>query len=203
MEILRDPGDNVGHWNLPERRIEIRGDDVLADGAPCRLVRFSGYDPERPERATLHTTRLQTSALGDAGRLFDRYRRLLLEAGQRETSRWPYAWDAFDDGAPIPSVARELFADLGEAGDRFGDPFATAGPGSFRAWLDAPAARIELGGRSRRFALLARSLGAPRGSPADLRRPARRRSRGLSLLGVDLGIREHPGSDRFLDGFEP
>lgn len=201
-EILRAPGDNVGHWNLPERRIELRGEEVLADGEPCRLVRFSGYDPERPERATVHSDRLATARLGEAGRLFDRYRQLLLEAGYRETSAWPYAWDHFDDGEPIPAIARELYAELGAAAERFGDPFATARSSSFRAWLEAPATATAPAGGTvsrywhgvwRRRQDLRRGFADPLGADRE-----------AYLAWVSSsGAREHPGSDRFLEGRLP
>lgn len=198
-EILRDPGDNVGHWNLPERRIEIRGDGVFADDRPCRLARFSGYDPERPERATVHSDRLATATLGDAGRLFDRYRRLLIESGHRQCLRWSYAWERFDDGEPIPALARELYRRLGEDARRFGDPFATGSPSSFRAWLDQPEPEtVPRGpGLSRYWQGiwswrddLQRAFPDPTG--AD-------RERFLAWASTS-GRREHPGSDAFLRG---
>ena len=48
VHVLRDPAYNVGHWNLPDRAVTVDGDQVLVNGEPCRLFRFSGYDFERP-----------------------------------------------------------------------------------------------------------------------------------------------------------
>lgn len=78
--IIRDPSFNVGHWNLPER-----------DGIAPRLFRFSGFDPESPRSVTRYTKRHDMSALRSAP-LFERYARLLLEAGYAETKQWPYAY---------------------------------------------------------------------------------------------------------------
>ena len=50
VHVLRDPTVNVGHWNLGERRVRIRDGRVLAGDEPCRLFRFSGYDPAAPEQ---------------------------------------------------------------------------------------------------------------------------------------------------------
>jgi hypothetical protein len=123
--VLRDERVNVGHWNLPERSVE-----------DCRLFRFSGYEPDAPERATRYADRLATSALNGASEHFARYRAALLSAGWEDAREWPYAFDRFADAVPIPPVARLLHEDLG--GERFAaDPFAT-GAGSFAAWLREP-----------------------------------------------------------------
>ena len=122
--MLRDERVNVGHWNLPERSVE-----------DCRLFRFSGYQPDTPGRATRYADRLDMSALNGAGEMFTRYREALLGAGWEEARAWPFAFDRFADGTPIPPVARLLHDELG--GERFGDPFAV-GAGSFAAWLREP-----------------------------------------------------------------
>ena len=123
--VLRDERVNVGHWNLPERSVE----DV-------RLFRFSGYEPDAPERATRYADRLATAALNGASEHFARYRAALLDAGWDEARGWSYAFGRFADGSPVPEVVRELHDELGA--ERFGDPFAV-GPGSFAAWLAEPA----------------------------------------------------------------
>ena len=52
VALVRDPGANIGHWNLAERHVEVRGAQVLVDGQPASLVRFSGHDPDTPEALT-------------------------------------------------------------------------------------------------------------------------------------------------------
>ncbi len=200
--LLRGLGDNVGHWNLPERRIEIAGGRVLAGGEPCRLFRFSGYDPARPERVTTHSDRLATSDLGEARAIFDGYRRLLFEAGHEEASRWTYAWDRFDDGTPIPELAREAFRELGEEVASFGDPFETGGAGSFRAWLGSPAEEWAATAPAlsrfwhvvwRRRTDLRRAFPDPTGSDRD---------RFLAWV-RSSGRTEHPGGEHLLPGGPP
>ena len=138
VHILRDPGANVGHWNMPERRVEVAGDRVLVDGRPGSVVRFSGYEPEHPERVTKYLEYPTPAEIGGAGAVLQRYRDELLAAGHDAAQAAPYAYGCFDDGVPIPALARTLYRDLGDAAASFGDPFAT-GPGTFRAWLDEPA----------------------------------------------------------------
>jgi hypothetical protein len=138
VRVLHDPGLNVGHWNLPDRRVRVTNGSVHVDDHPCRLFRFSGYDADRPAAATRYSPRLQTSELGDAGIVFERYRSALLDARWAETRSWPYAYDHFSDGVPIPEVARDIYRRLDEVA-RFGDPFDSNGHASFFSWLKEPA----------------------------------------------------------------
>jgi len=137
VHVLRDPVANVGHWNMLERRVEIAGDAVLVDGRPGSVVRFSGYDPERPGRVTRYVDDPLPSQIGGAAQVMERYRAALLAAGHEAASSAPYAYGRFADGVEIPRLARELYRGFGEAAAAFGDPFAT-GRGTFRAWLDEP-----------------------------------------------------------------
>jgi hypothetical protein len=137
IHVLRDPGVNVGHWNLPDRRVTVTNGSVWIEDHLCRLFRFSGYDPDRPEAATRYSSRLRTSALGDAAIVFARYRDALLEAGWAETCTWPYAYDRFEDGLPIPDILRDIYNRVDDDG-RFGDPFKPEGQKRFFRWLNEP-----------------------------------------------------------------
>jgi hypothetical protein len=132
--LLRDPGVNVGHWNLDERALEETGGELRAGDAPCRLFHFSGFDPETPERLTRHADVVAPPAVRA---LCARYARALLAAGWVEDQRAAYAWSRFTNGVRIPDEARRLYLELGERAREFGDPFATEGAGSFFAWLAA------------------------------------------------------------------
>jgi hypothetical protein len=193
VRVTRDPGASIGHWSLPERRVAVDGEDVRVDGRPCRLVRFSGYDLDHPEAATRYHDRLAVAdAGGDAAVLFRRYRELVLAAGDAEARALPYAFAAFDNGVPVPAVARALHTALGPRAAAFGDPFATAGPGSFWSWLTG--ADEELGGVSRLWASVVRSRpdvhAAYRGADGlDLR--------GLGGWAENTGRAEHAIPDGF------
>lgn len=126
--VLRDPAFNVAHWNLPERSIEIHDDAVLVDGRPCRLFRFSGYDPDVPHAPTRYSTRLTWENLGPARDIFERYGRALEEEGYQQTKHWPYAYSTFDNGVMIPDFVRHLYRRSGNAVERFGDPRRTGRP---------------------------------------------------------------------------
>jgi hypothetical protein len=137
--VLRDPSYNVGHWNLPDRALTVDGDRVLVHGEPCRVFRFSGYDFERPAAVTRYSGRLTIENVGPARTLFERFHAALERHGYAETTAWPYAYGTFDNGVPVPEIARSLFAEMGEVAGRFGDPLQT-GPGSFYEWLNQSAA---------------------------------------------------------------
>lgn len=138
VQVIRDPGCNVGHWHLPERAIRIENGTVYADGAPCQLFRFSGFETDTPAKATRYFDRLTVSEMGDAGLVFTRYRDLLLRAGHAECGRWPFAWDCFDNGITIPAIARDLYRELGPDASAFGNPFSSHEERSFLSWLTAP-----------------------------------------------------------------
>ncbi len=135
--ILRDPAYNVGHWNLPDRRVTVDGDAVLVDGQPCRVFRFSGYEPDHPTTITRYNRRLTWETVGPARAVFERFRRALEGAGYAETRSWPYAYGAFDNGVPVPEFARILYRALEpDAAVGFGDPLRTGSPASFFRWLN-------------------------------------------------------------------
>jgi hypothetical protein len=136
VHVLRDPRYNVGHWNLPERDVDIREDAVYVDGEPCRLFRFSGYSPDDPESVTKYSHRLTWSNVGAARVVFERFRLALEAAGYHETKGWPYAYGAFDNGVPVPDIARAIYLELGDGVERFGDPLHTAPQHSYFRWLN-------------------------------------------------------------------
>lgn len=139
VDVVREPGANVGHWVLPERTIEAAAEGFSADGAPLRVFRASGYDPHERSRATRFSPRLAVAAETASGALFELYRSELLAAGYEAARALPHAWSRFRSGVAIPAVARRLHRELGEAAERFADPFDDLGPDSFASYLRAPA----------------------------------------------------------------
>jgi hypothetical protein len=132
---VRDPGANVGHWSLPQHAIEVDGDRVTVDGRPLSLFRFSGFDPDRPDRVTTYSDRLSIRESGGAAVLLERCRAALAAEGLEEARSWSYAFADFDNGVPIPAVARDAYREMKDGARQFGDPFATEAPSSYFAWL--------------------------------------------------------------------
>ncbi len=135
VHILRDPAYNVGHWNLPERTIVVQGDTVSVDGEPCRLFRFSGYDPDEPHWVTRYSRRLTMDTVGPASLVFNRFRAALYCEGFCETRTWPYAYGSFDNGVPVPEAARHFYLQMRDTA-RFGDPLQACLPDSYLRWLN-------------------------------------------------------------------
>lgn len=139
VHVLRDPGCNVAYWNLGERDVRVAGGAVLAGDQPCRFFHFSGFTPDRPLFVSRYAPALTMADIGPAAGIFRRYCALLQAEGYRDSSAWPYAYGHFDNAVPIPDLVRDIYAELGEAADGFGDPFETAPQGSYFHWLTGPA----------------------------------------------------------------
>lgn len=123
--IVREPGFNVGHWNLPERE------------EPFTFVRFSGFNPDTPDVITRYSTRLTAAAVGEAHEVFRRYARLMKDAGHDHTRNWPYAYDRYDNGTEVSDAARKAYRALDDEMVRqLDDPWLTAGENSFLRWFD-------------------------------------------------------------------
>jgi hypothetical protein len=133
--VLRDPGMNVGHWNVSERSIRVRDGNVTACGEPCRVFRFSGYQADRPDLVTKYNSTFRVEDTGEAAEVFRIYQQHLLDAEWERTRFWPYSFGQYRSGETIPSSARRVYHDIGSSRGRFGDPFDSSAPGCFRNWL--------------------------------------------------------------------
>jgi hypothetical protein len=134
--LIRDPGVNAGHWNLTERNIRISGTRITAAGEPCRIFRFSGYDPDYPNRVTKYTPERTINSCGDAADAFSMYHRMLMAEGFMDTRHWPYAYDQFDNGTSVTAEHRKIYRELGEQADRFGNPFTTGSGTGYLDWFN-------------------------------------------------------------------
>ncbi|MEM7585109.1 MAG: glycosyltransferase, partial [Acidobacteriota bacterium] len=137
--ILTHPGYNVAYWNLNGRTVTVDTEGPKANGKPLIFFHFSGVEPESIDNVSKHQDRFLLSDIGEAAQLFRRYRDLVISAGYHEAKPWPYAYATFDNGAPIPGMARSLYHSLSPAKRRrFGDPFAVEGKNSYFKWLNQP-----------------------------------------------------------------
>lgn len=194
--IVRDPGCNVAYWNLPERRLRREGGVLVVDGGPCRYLHFSGVDPQRPELLSRHGGGIGREALDSAADALDDYMARLEAAGLARTAAAPYSFGAFDNGVPIPDIARALLRDLPDSRERFPDPFASMAEDGFYRWLMAPDERLGTGHR------IARLWGEVYREREDLRRafadPAGRDQDAFLAWTSTFGVREHQIDPRLL-----
>jgi hypothetical protein len=139
--VVRDPGFNVGHWNLHERKVE-RGPDgggeYTANGEPLRFFHFSGFDPGQPQTLSKHQSRVELGAHPVlAGLCRDYAAELRANGWGDETPASPYAQLA--DGTPLLPVLRDAYRAGSRAGAFRFSPFTPAGTEEFLAWLRGPA----------------------------------------------------------------
>lgn len=139
VHILRDPGCNIAYWNLYSRRLEFRDGGVCVNGEPAYFFHFSGFDAAKPYIVSQHTTRPKENFEVPARQLYHKYATLLNAAGEAQAREWQYAFANFDNGVPIPPIARRMYIALGKSADRFLNPFQTRGDESFFGWLNEPA----------------------------------------------------------------
>jgi hypothetical protein len=146
--ILRDPAYNVAFWNLHEREVTVEDGSFLVNGRPAAFFHISGFDPQRPDRLSKHQNRIEVAPCTPLAELLTRYSSLLLASGHEQAKGWEYGYERFADGSRVHPLLRQLYLNLGpEERHRFGDPFATAGEGTFLDWATRP--DPERGGLSR------------------------------------------------------
>lgn len=140
VQILREPLYNIAYWNCHERApgLQFLDGQLTMHGRSAGFFHFSGLNPRNIEQVSMHQTRYTLNDLPHLRPLFEHYRDRLYDEGYPTSSRWPYAYSRFDNGATIPVAARTLYRSLGQEALRFGDPFKTAGSHSFFSWLNQP-----------------------------------------------------------------
>lgn len=131
--IERDPGANVGHWNLPERPLMVRDGLVTIGGGPVTIVRFSGFKGTSAV-TSYFPEGLSVDDVGDARFLFEDVAAVLADPQWHRPADELYAFGSFSNGVVIPVLARRAFA-KDEHRTRFRDPFS-CDRGGFAAWLD-------------------------------------------------------------------
>jgi hypothetical protein len=131
VEMLRDAGCHVASWNLSRREIEIAADGrILVNGRfPLKFYNFGNPYGD----GAIMTERYAGRRLAPY-ELNAFYKRAVAAAGAPPIGAWAY--ECFDDGAPIAGMARRLYRADPELRARFRDPFA-AGPDSYSAYLKA------------------------------------------------------------------
>jgi FkbM family methyltransferase len=141
VEVVRDPGVNVGYWDLEGRVLEREADSYRVDGAPLRFFHFSGFDPARPYALSKHQTRIRLPDAPDLATLCQEYAAELRDSGFDAAAQAPWMYAALADGTPLTPSLRRLYGE-GEREGAFNlSPFTEAGTAEFIAWCQGPAER--------------------------------------------------------------
>ncbi len=142
VAILRDAGYNVAYWNLSKRIVTRSGGDYEVAGAPLVFFHFSGFDPQRPDRVSIHQNRFRLEALPAATQqLLLSYRADLLQAGYPTCKSWPYAFGFFQNGTRIPDLGRPIHHEVPGLLSRVEDPFSDEGFQAFVKEWNSPVER--------------------------------------------------------------
>jgi hypothetical protein len=123
--VEKGPGLNVAYWNLHSRRVDFQKGIWRCNESLLYFFHFSNFDPEQPELISGYQTRYRLANRPDLQALFAIYTRLLFENGNEESRGWPYDYNYFRTGQPIPYELRVLYRDSHEKWDYWGDPFAS------------------------------------------------------------------------------
>jgi hypothetical protein len=131
--LSRDPGLNLGFWDLPNRPVEAAEDGHTVRGRPLRLFHFGAFDPERPDVLSRHQDRIDPAEHPALAALLRDYSRELLAAG--------HAAAAATARATATPLMRRLSRE-GRAGGALREPPGTAAAeAELLRWLQAPGAR--------------------------------------------------------------
>ena len=110
--VVRDPGLNVAHWNLHERRLVFADDRFTVNGEPLRSFHFAGFDPLRPERVSqyfwLPYFRIDLDD-GALARLCRQYADKLLSAGHEQGRKTPYRYNQSAAGTGLGEWERRVY----------------------------------------------------------------------------------------------
>ncbi len=124
VRIERDPGWNVGHWNLAERSVtqSPQGEYKVGD-RPLFFFHFSGINPTRREELSRHSNNgFDTEVLRE---LVGGYIEVLGDCGSEQVSGHGYEFGRLRDGTPIQDAWREAVRTDQPELEGITDPFDT------------------------------------------------------------------------------
>jgi hypothetical protein len=134
IHILRDPTYNVWWGNIDYLKIDSKAETTTINGEPMHFYHFASFNPDNFSNVG-NFKKLTPAILKHLTPLFQAYRDALLANQYKETRKWPYAFNYFDNGRRIPDIARSIYWNLGDKAQLFGNPFITHGSHSYFKWL--------------------------------------------------------------------
>lgn len=137
VRILRDPGLDVASWNIAQRAVRQAqpGDDqsFRIGERPLISYHFSGTGPSGTHRKVRERFDPCNPATAEIERV---YEAVLTRHAQEDLATLTPAFELFDNGIPVPAIARRLYRDHADLQRAFPDPYAdTASPMSYLEWL--------------------------------------------------------------------
>lgn len=94
LKVLRDEGYNCAYWNMGQRKIsKASNGQWFANDVPLVFFHFSGINLLNKQFVSKHQNRFVWNDIPDAQPLFEAYNDALMDAGWKETCKWPYVFD--------------------------------------------------------------------------------------------------------------
>lgn len=121
MKVLREPGYNVGNWNVSTRKVALDSSSrYLVNGKPLRFFHFSDIDSGRD----LYFFRRSVDGNSPIFEMRRAYLTELESFGQRASMNTPWSYGSFLSGAAISREIRFRYRDSPQLVARFPDPFS-------------------------------------------------------------------------------
>ncbi|MEM0333388.1 MAG: glycosyltransferase [Candidatus Aenigmatarchaeota archaeon] len=92
LAVLRDESYNVAYWNLMHRKIKYSDGKYYVNEKPLVFFHFSGIVVNDDNVISKHQDRYTLEDIPELKPLFKSYKEKLLNAGWKNTHRWPYAY---------------------------------------------------------------------------------------------------------------
>lgn len=126
-----DPALNVAYWNLRQRDLQFDGDTWWVNGRRLCFFHFSGFDPARRDRLSVHSADFHAPLDAALRALIEHYAAAVFAAGHGSQPHDRYGFGQFASGVPIHDLLRRMFRERHHAWPE--DPFV-----SFEAMLHLP-----------------------------------------------------------------
>jgi len=136
--VLDDPGLNVSFWNLHERRLQGRAEQITVETSPLCFFDFTGFRADRPY--WLHPDGNRVHVIEDPvlSELCGDYAERLRECGWAPPAARLAGVERLGNGSRVDHLVRRLWREALASGHDFGDPCTLAAADAFVAWLREP-----------------------------------------------------------------
>ncbi|MEO1015845.1 MAG: glycosyltransferase [Pseudomonadota bacterium] len=135
LHVLKHLGYNTAYWNLGHRPVKKSPKGWTSGGQPLHFFHFSGVKPGNKKVFSKHQNRFGVEDIGELNELLGEYLDELDAQGHAESGKLPYTYGRLADGAPVPKIIREIFADDFTPAPRTREEAFSPD----LAWADAPA----------------------------------------------------------------
>ena len=136
VHIHRDPGCGVGYWNLGQRCIQESAAGYTVNGAPLTFFHYRDFLVNNTNGIAQGQNRHTLADCPQLYPLLDSYRKALLTNDYAVVSQWPYAYDCFDNGIPIPTALRQIWQTIPGFDTNWPKPRRTDQELCFLNWLN-------------------------------------------------------------------